>query len=274
MNKASSRDRVGTFTDSEGHHRTLVVDLAIGIAGTDDEDMLNVTQFTRFVSLDGVDWHDPKQKENLYVGRAILHYVERTRTGAENELMPVKREDVPRVTGSAILKMYDQHYISLPHAIAGETPIIINNACSSWHRLTSNYTFGNARAYMGTLFPLMTSAAHGVVERLLGKHFGKLLPTALWSAQREVYGANPRHPYVMVGVYPQRLRVPHYDVPAYIESRLLPALDEWREGLRAANPNDQRSLRKIQEAINYYETELAHFQRRRHEMAKRTGTKP
>jgi hypothetical protein len=58
------------FTDSEGIDRKLVVDLAIGVGGTDDEDMLNVTQFTRFVSLDGVDWHDPKQKENLYVGRA------------------------------------------------------------------------------------------------------------------------------------------------------------------------------------------------------------
>jgi hypothetical protein len=203
------------FTDSEGIDRKLVVDLAIGVAGTDDEDMLNVTQFTRFVSLDGVDWHDPKQKENLYVGRAILDYIERTRTGAENELMPVKKEEIARVTGSAVLKMYDQHYISLPHAIAaGGTPIIINNACSSWHRLASNYIFGNARAYIGTLFPVMTSEAHGVVERLLGKHFGKPIPTALWSAQREVYGANPRHPY---GVYPQCLRIPHYDVPAYIE---------------------------------------------------------
>jgi hypothetical protein len=25
----------------------------------------------RFVSLDGVDWHDPAQKETLYVGNAI-----------------------------------------------------------------------------------------------------------------------------------------------------------------------------------------------------------
>jgi hypothetical protein len=50
-------------------------------------------------------------------------------------------------------------------------------------------------------------------------------------------------------------------------------LNEWKEGLRAADPNDQRSLRKIQEAINYYEAELAHFQRCRREMAERSGAR-
>lgn len=36
------------FTDSEEIDRTLVVDIAIGVAQTDDADMLNVSQFLRF----------------------------------------------------------------------------------------------------------------------------------------------------------------------------------------------------------------------------------
>jgi hypothetical protein len=83
--------------------------------------------------------------------------------------------------------MCDHNYISTPRSLAAEaTPIIINNACSSWHTLAETYTFNNARAYIGTLFQVSTSEAHDVVVKLLGKHFGKPLPVALWSSQREV----------------------------------------------------------------------------------------
>lgn len=60
------------YQDSEGIDRELVVDIAIGVGQTDDEDLLRVIQFNRFHSLDGVDWNDPVAKADLYVGRAIL----------------------------------------------------------------------------------------------------------------------------------------------------------------------------------------------------------
>jgi hypothetical protein len=91
--------------------------------------------------------------------------------------------------------MYDANYISLPRAIADEgTPILMNNACASWHRLAETYTYCNARAYVGTLFPVLPAEASEIVVKLLGKHFGKPLPTALWSAQREAYGNGGRMP--------------------------------------------------------------------------------
>ena len=49
--------------------------------------------------------------------------------------------------------MQDHNFIVLPPSWASEgTPIIINNACASWHRLAEMFKLGNARAYMGTLF--------------------------------------------------------------------------------------------------------------------------
>src|SRR5262249_23771170 len=56
------------FVDSEDLPRTLVVDIALGIGRTSEQDLLHVTQFMRFVSLDGVPWNDPREKANLYVG--------------------------------------------------------------------------------------------------------------------------------------------------------------------------------------------------------------
>jgi hypothetical protein len=228
------------YTDSEGIDRNLVVDIGIGVGQTDNANMLSVTQFVRFISLDGVDWHDPEKKKALYVGRAILDYLEMTRSSTA-PMEPVKKETVPRVVGSSALKMHDHNLIVLPRALADErTPIIINNACASWHRLASNFFFGGARAYVGTLFPVTTSEAHEVIIKLLDKHVGKPLPAALWSAQREVYGDDLRRPYVATGVFPQRLRIKRQDVIGRMVSRLSGALSSWQKTLAALIPMTAR----------------------------------
>jgi hypothetical protein len=254
------------FTDSEGIDRTLVVDIAIGIGRTNDANMLSVTQFIRFISLDGVDWHDSEKKETLYVGKAILDYLEMTRSTTA-PMKPVKKETVLRVVGSSALKMHDHNLIVLPRALADErTPIVINNACASWHRLASNFFVGGARAYVGTLFPVTTSEAHEVIIKLLDKHAGKPLPAALWSSQRDVYGADLRRPYVAAGVYPQRLRIKRQDVIGRTMSRLSGALSGWKKALASIDPNDSDKLKTVRENVAYYERELAHFQElaRRH----------
>ena len=187
------------FTDSESIDRNLVVDIAIGVGRTNDANMLSVTQFIRFISLDGVDWYDKKRKETLYVGKAILDYLEMTRSRTA-PLKPVKKETVPRVVGSSALKMHDHNLIVLPRALADErTPIIINNACASWHWLASNFFVGGARAYVGTLFPITTSEAQEVIIRLLDKYTDKPFAEALWSAQRKVYGATSGVPMLPLG---------------------------------------------------------------------------
>ena len=251
------------FRDSENIDRNLVVDIAIGVGRTDDENMLRVTQFTRFVSLDGVDWYDPKKEEKVYIGNAILDFLAMTRPSTTS-LKPVKRETVPRVVGSSALKMHDHNLIVLPRALADErTPIIINNACASWHRLAPNFFVGGARAYVGTLFPVTASEAQDVIIKLLDKHTAKPLPAALWSAQRKVYGDSDdlRRPYVVTGVYPQRLRIKRQDVIGRIVSRLSGALSGWKKTLASVDQNESEKLRAIRENLSYYERELAHFQK-------------
>jgi hypothetical protein len=251
------------FTDSEGIARTFVVDIAVGFGAPDAHDKVPVTEFMHFVSLDGVDWHDPVAKKQHYIGSAVIDFMARVTRAAADPLKPVKKEDIPRVIGSAVLKMYDHNYISLPRAIADQgTPIVINNACSSWHRLAGNYTFGNARAYLGTLFPVMGAEAHEIVAKLLDKHFGKPLAAALWSAQREVYGNSVRRPYVSTGVFPQRLRSMRGDVPMYVARCLLRSLRQWKDYLSKAGAATERSREDMENILRYYEGEIAHSRKR------------
>jgi hypothetical protein len=249
------------YIDSEGIDRTLVVDIAIGIASTDDPKMLHVVQYVRFVSLDGIDWNDPVAKKDLYVGTAILDYTRRERD--EPNWEPVHKEEIPRVIGSAAMVMADHNYIAMPRSLASEgSPIIINNACVSWHELASRFMFNNARAYIGTITDVSDLEAEAIILRLLDKHFGKPLAHGVWSAQNATYGHNSdRRPYVVTGVYPQRLRSTPEDAPRRIFHRLIGAARHWQRRLIEAT-GDERLEKDIRAILDYYKRELLGFKSR------------
>lgn len=245
-----------------GIERTIVVDIALGIGRTPDEDLLQVTQFIRFVSLDGVSWNDPREKASLYVGNAIKDFTERSRPNDPDELEPTVKDLVDRVVGSAVLKVHDGNFIALPRSVAGEgNPIVINNACVSWRRLATNFMFGGARGYVGTLFPISTTEAESVLLRALGKHHGKLLPHALWSAQHETYDDDLRRPYVAAGVYTQRIRATVADVPRYIVAKLKLGRDAWTSYRDHNGPHPPERKRTVDGRIRFFERELGWFRR-------------
>lgn len=248
------------FTDSEGIPRELVVDIAICIARTDDPNMLKVGQFIRFVALDGVDWHDPVAKSKLYVGKAMWDFTRLTAQGP-NELKPVKKDTVDRVVGSSAVKMFDSNLLFAYPTIADVgTPIIINNACLSWHRLAGDMTFAGARAYIGTLFEVLPFEAEAILLKILDKHWGKPLPVAVWAAQREVYQGDARRPYVVSGVFPQRLRVKTINYPLKIYRRLARGLANWTTRLNELDSAaDEKKRKSIAEIVAVYRRETRHF---------------
>jgi hypothetical protein len=247
------------FTDSEGLKRAIVVDLAIGVARTDDSNILKVGQYLRFISLDGVDWTDQAAKSRLHVGTAIHDFMERLKEGAD-QLQPIQKVTVDRVVGSSAMKMSDNNLLFAQPMIADVgTPIVINNACLSWHRLASNMMFAGARGYVGTLFPVTPFEAAPVVTKILDEHWNKPLPIALWSAQRDVYGPDFRRPYVAAGVFSQRLHVERVDYPQRIRKQLASSLGGWRDMLAGIESADTKRVAAVEEIIKIYERELDHF---------------
>lgn len=250
------------FADSEGIDRALVVDIALGIGQSEDKDLFQVMKFVRFHSLDGVDWTDPAAKAELYVGTAIKDFAEFSK---DDGIEPVEKQNIPRVIGSAAMAMADNNMIVMPRSLAAEgSPIIINNACVSWHDLASRLTFTNARAYIGTLFPVSDLEAEAIVVRLLDQEFGKYLPHAIWRAQRATYGAaDDRRPYVMTGVYTQKLRVTAEHVTLRILRHLKAGRRHWKARLdEATAAGDERGKKDFAEMINFYEKEIVHFRSR------------
>lgn len=250
------------FTDSEGIDRVLVVDLAIGIEIVPGAEKLRVTRFDRFASLDGIDWNDPEKSTKLKVDKAIIDYVERSKD--MDSFQPTKKEQIGRIYWSSALQMHDGNLIVVSATFAcNGSPIILNNACASWHRLAGDFMFGNARAYLGTLFSVVEAEAQRIMELLVDRYHGKYLSVALWRAQNDVYQDNVRRPYILCGCHFQRLRTTRANVPLQIFRKLLSALAEWkRRKSELSTSSEEWLIKDISENISYLEKEIAGIRKR------------
>ncbi len=244
------------FTDSSGRRRELVVDSAPGIAATDDPNLFKVTVINVFHSIDGVSWTDPNKDKKVEVGTAIQDWVDLT--AGERELEPVKKEMIDRVYGSAALAMSDHNYLAMLQTIAGYgNPIIINNACVSWHELASRFMYAGAATYIGTLVEVLPWEAEEVIVRAITRHYDKPLARAIWSAQRETYQGSVRKPYIVTGVYTSRLKPTTADAPEHIARRIIGVmalLSDRRKGeLR------DYARKELGETLAYYQREFEHL---------------
>ena len=188
------------YKDSEGRSRRLVIDHAVGFGYDPKTDKFLVQQFQRFHELDGVDWTDRTAKENLYVGTAIKTW-EALGDVLEQNKYKVASEKIQRVIGSMALQMHDGLWFPMIQGFSRScSPVIVNNACSSWHQLSKRFAFAGARAYVGALFPVTEIEAQEVGISIFSKYLGVALPTALSKSQNAVYGSQGRRPYAMVGL--------------------------------------------------------------------------
>lgn len=241
------------YQDSEGRNRRLILDTALGVSSVPGRDKLEVVFFQRFVSLDGIEWEDKEGLQKLPIGTAINDFYQLQR----EERRATSREKISRVVSSAAMSMYDDNLIVLPKTVADNlSPVILNNACTSWHSLAGRLMFGNARAYMGTLFPVVGAEAEEIAHKITDKHFGKQLAVALWHAQNDVYGDGVRRPYVMVGVHYQRLSSTYEDARDYLRKRLSNSLNYWQGRLASVGDVDEDKTESVKDYVNFLSGEL------------------
>jgi hypothetical protein len=243
------------FTDSCGNDREFVIDEGVGFAFKPKSDKIKVTNFMRFVSLDGVLWSDSKGKKQINAGYALQDFIN-FRTSDEKRIRTIKKEETNRVQNSMALKMSDGNLLIMLHSIGYRTsPIIFNNACCTWHELAARFIFAGARSYIGTMFPVTDVEATEIANSLFKNHLDKPLAMAIWCAQNDIYGDDKRHPYVMVGLHFSRMSFSKKDVPKYIAYYLLESLMAWK--IKSVDESkDSEVRRNAKEYKEFLEEEL------------------
>jgi hypothetical protein len=140
---------------------------------------------------------------------------------------------------------------------------VYDEACLSWHRLAANMMYAGARAYVGTLFPVLPLEASEVVKKVLDEYWGKPLAIAAWAAQRDVYGSDLRRPCVVAGVFCQCLHIDAIDYPKRIKRQLAETLTGYKEMLVSLEPSgDAKRIAALKDVIKIYERECEHFGKR------------
>lgn len=221
------------YDDSDGKQRRLTVDRAMGLGYDPAENKFLLQQYHRFHSLDGVDWTDRAAKAALPVGSAIHSWLALGDAIDRGEHV-VHSAAIPRVIGSMAMQLHDSIWIVMVQGFSpGAAPLILNNACSSWHELSQRLTFTGARGYIGTLFPITDAEAQEIGKALFDIHIGIELPKAIWLAQRNLYGEQGRRPYVMVGLPFISIRPNTVDAVSFLIRAYEEGIAEWAH--KAAN---------------------------------------
>ena len=203
-----------------------------------------------------------KRAEKITVGSAVRYFVDMR---AQDKIEPVKKEQVDRVTGSAVMKMFDHNYVAVPRNLGNKaTPIVINNACVSWHELAKRFMLADCRAYIGTLYPIVPAEAEAVMMATIEKQFEKQLPHAVWSAQNGVYHDGSRRPYVVSGVYCQRFRFGSKNAPEKILAEMTEAQQSWKRRLPriAEEGATETVIKRTASFVDCYAKEIAAFKKR------------
>jgi hypothetical protein len=250
------------YPDADKRVRRLVVDHARSFAKELGSELIEVREFHRFHSIDGVDWCDQAGKDALPMGSAATTWLEMGGAQQRNQFA-TSHEIIPRVKGSMGILLDDGVWIFASHGMHPATaPVVLNNSCWSWHRLCAKFTFAGARAYIGSLFPVTNIEAQEVAIAAFTKHSDRELYRALWLAQKEVYGDQGRRPYVMYGLPVVAIRPNHADSISFMHAAYAEAITAW----------DERSRNSPHQEVRHNAGRFVSFLREDYESFKRAST--
>lgn len=177
--------------------------MATSFAPEPGNDLIEVLEFIRWVSLDGVDWSDKEGKKRIDVENVIKQYMEMRKGRKINyeDSDFIETSDIRKIKYSDALKMSDFNFIPMPTELGNHRyPLVFNNACSSWRELAHRFSVAGACVYIGTSMDIPNSVAVNVVTKfasLLAK--GRALGHSLFSAQKSYISQFKYTPYLMHG---------------------------------------------------------------------------
>ncbi len=243
------------FVDDSGRARKVVIEIctAPGPARANGEQLWTV--YEKLIALDGQPFGSSDALTQEF--NSIYAQLRSHREG-DSPLMPRLREKsrVPESGGIAMAQ--GQFLLVAPDQVAAiGTPIIISNACVSWHRLGSAFLTGGARAYIGTLHDVNGLEAEAVMKRLFEANYGRPLAVALHDSQVASYPDVSRRPYVMVGCHFQTLAIAMPDPVSHFIQRCA----TWREQLeyakRTVHVGDNNFRAWCESGMTYVDKQIA-----------------
>jgi len=224
------------YKDTENIERELVIDLGIGFGPDLVTGKFDLTEFIRFVSIDGIDWADEEAKSKHYIGRAVIDY---SAIPKEERLKyEIQSEKIQHVHSAMAYKMYDGVFLPMLQGLCHEkSSIFISNACSSWRKVSLDVMVAGGRAYIGPIRDIFDAEAIEFTRLLFSKHLQRPICFGLWRTQKELYPDDIRRPYLFAGTHFTKFKFSKSSSIEYLKTTLFNAARN--RGARSFTANEK-----------------------------------
>jgi hypothetical protein len=196
----------------DGTTHTLIYERVITLALGPNPKLVEVIDFKRLISLNGIPWTDEEGKEAIAAGDILRYFMKswkksELRVDASRSISVTSCDEVPF---SDCLKMFDGHYKPVPNLIGGWLhPIVMNSSCSSSRELSQWFIGKGASCYIGTTRDIPDSMASAVSKKFADTiSKGAFVGAALHEAQQTFTSDLGYASFLVYGYQFTRLTVP------------------------------------------------------------------
>lgn len=203
-----------TLRLDDGTTHTLVYERVITLAYGPDPELVEVVDFKRIISLNGISWTDEERKEAIAAGDILKYFIKFWRKAKlePNISRSISVSTCDEVPFSDSLKMVDGIYKPVPNLIGGLLhPVVMNSSCSSSRELSQWFIGKGASCYVGTTRDIPDSMASAVSKMFADTVArGAFVGAALQEAQKTFTSDLGYAPFLVYGYLFTRLAVPPF----------------------------------------------------------------
>lgn len=245
---------IQNFVDREGVSHTVQYDEVVTFSPERGKELIKVTTKNFWRKLNGFNWGSKELEDQQYP-----HYVVEDMTKSSFENPDKKRIKKNNVRGSSSIKCSDFHYQALFNILASgdNHPIIFNNTCNSWSRISDPFIKSGARFYIGTLWKIDNLIAKNVAEDFYKNLNKDYVLNTFTHAQKHTIGNRNENIYLLWGLHFTTFRSDKTkdENQEFIIDRLLGCLFYWRTQKDKAA--DEPTKENIKDFIYWYAKYLA-----------------
>lgn len=235
------------FVDSHGGVHTVEYDEVVTFSPEPGKELIKVTSKMIWKKFDGFKWRSSEFKSQEYPHYVFSDMMKHIK-GNDKKNRIIKNN----VSGSCTIKCYDFNYQAMFNIMAaGQSPMIFNNTCWSWSRISDSFLAVGARSYIGTLWAVNNNIAKIVAEDFYKNLNKATISETFFNAQKQTIGTKNENIYLIWGLHFSTLKYGNSidESKTNITYNLLRSLSIWKDKLRETT---QESTRKnIQELIEW-----------------------
>ncbi|PIR63424.1 MAG: hypothetical protein CO156_01620 [Candidatus Pacebacteria bacterium CG_4_9_14_3_um_filter_40_12] len=243
------------FVDSRGCEHVIVVDAIDSFEptgfGTGEDAIINVKSFYEFVELDGSPWYEKTYKPGS--SKKIVSEFSKLK---RKDWKVLKQRKVKNVNYCNVIvtKGVSKNFIPSFSSLSDPEsfPFVFNNACISNHVLSSNFIYGGASTYIGTVKSVKNTDAVNVAKLFFNKtiNMSAPFPKALWESQEEA-GLDEKV-YVITGCHFLKFKFEGTENENLIELKHRLSRDIERRSKRVLSRDLDKSIAKNHMSAAYF----------------------